>query len=138
MISLPTGRQSCRLKVKQIQPIKQNQFFIVKTKATSQSQRIFGVSYNWCCTSSTALICHQARAVTTELLLHHCLFRHQNQQAGVATLTGICTQTLQQAILGTCHQSWPTAHDVEPLPLIVSTTYTGDDLRRGICLIQQT
>lgn len=108
---------SHRLKVQQIQPINPNQFFIVKTQGTFQSQRSFGLSYDWCCTSCAALICHQAKAVTTELLLHHCLFCHQNQQAGVATQAGMCTQILQQSHLGTCHQSGSTAQSVKP-PLI--------------------
>lgn len=75
----------------------------------SESRKL-GLSYSWRCTSSAALICHQARAVTTELLLHHRLFCHHNQQAGVAP--GICTQTLQQATSAMGHQSWPTAHGV--------------------------
>lgn len=59
----------------------------------------FGLNYNSCCTSSAALICHQPRAVTTELLLHHCLFCHPNQKACVATQTGNVTRMLQQATL---------------------------------------
>lgn len=106
-----------------IQPINSNQFFIVKTKGTFQSQRSFGLSYNWCCTSSAALICHQARAVTTELLLHHRLFCHQNQQAGVATQTGICANAATSHF-GTCHQSGPTAHAVKPTLICFHDTHT--------------
>lgn len=126
----------CRQKVQQIQAISPNQFFTVQTKGTFQSQRSFGLSYNWSCTRSTALICHQARVVTTELLLHHRLFCHQNQQAGVATQTGICTQTLQQA-------TWEHAINQGQQHMLLNhhsyviTTYTEDDLRRGFCLIQQ-
>lgn len=71
-----------------------------RQRAPFQSQKSFGLDYNWCCcTSSAALICHQARAVTTELLLHHCLFCHHNQLADMATPPGIGTGMLQQAIL---------------------------------------
>lgn len=104
------------VKAQQIQPINPNQFFIIKTKGTFQSQRSFGLSYKCCCTSSAALICHQARAVTTELLLHHRLFCHQNQQAGVATLWNLHTSAATSHF-GTWHRSGPTAHAVKP-PLI--------------------
>lgn len=63
--------------------------FLVETKGTSFA---FGSNYNPCCASSAALICHQARAVTTELSLRHCLFFcHQNQQPGAMSSPGICT-----------------------------------------------
>lgn len=56
-ISIP-AELLCGLKMQQIQT---NQFFTLQTKGTFQSQRSFGLSYDWCCTSSAALICHQAR-----------------------------------------------------------------------------
>lgn len=63
--------------------------FLVETKGTSFA---FGSNYNPCRASSAALICHQARAVTTELSLRHCLFFcHQDQQPGAMSSPGICT-----------------------------------------------
>lgn len=63
--------------------------FLVETKGTSFA---FGSNYNPWRASSAALICHQARAVTTELSLRHCLFFcHQDQQPGAMSSPGICT-----------------------------------------------
>lgn len=68
--------------------------FLVETKGTSFA---FGSNYNPCRASSAALICHQARAVTTELSLRRGLFfvfffAIRTQQPGAASWPGIGTR----------------------------------------------
>lgn len=91
------GLGSCRLKVQKIQPINPKSMPYSQDKGHLSESKELWSELQLVLHYSAALICHQASAVTTEILLHHRLFCHQNQQAGVATHTGICTRMLRQA-----------------------------------------
>lgn len=76
-----------------------------------------------CCTSSAALICHQAQAVTTELLLHHPFVLPSEPTGGRGDSDWNLHINAPEQPLGMLHQSGTTAHPVKPALMLSQHTW---------------